>query len=442
MPSIDCQTPISSNSEIRPVDLKGFPIAAINCFPDTTISDSLFLRQLAADTWKFFDAAVVRGNDLPIDYMWINPDRIGSNTSITNIGLYLLSVVSAWDLGFIVRNEALERIKKTLQTVIKFETYHGFHYNWYNLKTLKPSRQYISSVDAGWFYSAITILEQTFPKEVGTLCRQLLHPVDFGWLYNDRLGHFSLGYDVEKEEFSPYHYSMIASEARIVSYLALIRGDVPVAHWERLYTTLPDSFSQAHTPEYESGTGYYRYENTLVIPAWGGSLFEYLMPTLLVDEQRLTVIGLGENNRRAVQIHIDYATRHLGYLVWGLSPSTTPKGKYAEFGVSAIASKVGGYSERVVSPHASILAIAINPRVVVENLKKMLQYYPLYGEFGFYDCVDPNSGEVGQAYLTLNQAMILISINNYLNNGIMVRRLESVSGFTNVQSLLSKHRLF
>ena len=433
---------LTTINELKPTDLYGFPTAKAVQPPNTNMVADAFLRRIYTDTWQFFEAAVERKSNLPIDYLWVNPDRLGVNTSITNIGLYLLAVLTAWDLNLIDRDQAVERLQRTLVTVDKLTTYRGFHYNWYNLKTLEPAGRFISTVDAGWFYSALSIVELVFPEEFGPLCRRLLAAVNFNWLYDDKSGHFWHGFQVDTEEFSPYHYSILASEARIVSYLALSRGEVPLSHWKALYTTLPDSFKQQQVPEYIQGIGYYRYKDLLIIPAWGGSLFEYLMPNLLMDERTQTPYGLGENNCRAIEVHIDYALNEMGYTAWGMSPSTTPDGNYSEFGVPEIGSMVAGYPPDIITPHASVLAINYAPEAVITNLKQMLVDYSIYGEYGFYDCVNPRTGAVGHAYLTLDQAMIFLSLGNYLTDQALSRRFHSLPGMNQVSELVNKNVFF
>ena len=72
----------------------------------------------------------------------------------------------------------------------------------------------------------------------------------------------------------------------------------------------------------------------------------------------------------------------------------------------------------------------------------MLSKYPVYGEYGFYDAFDPVSGDVGEIYLALDQAMILISLDNYLNDSSISRRFEQIPGFERVKNLLNENRMF
>jgi hypothetical protein len=145
-------------------------------------------------------------------------------------------------------------------------------------------------------------------------------------------------------------------------------------------------------------------------------LFEALMPTLVLDEQRYAPRSLGENDRRHVAVHERFARKNLGYPVWGMSSCSTTDGDgYSEFGVKALG--LAGYGPGPVTPHASALALYVDPDAAAANLMKLAELYDVYGDFGFYDAVDPRSGEVAHTYLTLDQAMTFIAVANHLTGG-------------------------
>jgi hypothetical protein len=134
---------------------------------------------------------------------------------------------------------------------------------------------------------------------------------------------------------------------------------------------------------------------------------------------------LGANTRIHAIVQRAYATEVLGYPVWGLSPSARPAGEgygYGEFGVTVLG--VAGYPAGIVSPHASALALAVIPKDAVANLRALADRYDVYGEFGFYDAVEPTSGRVVHAYLALDQAMILVAAANHLRAGRLQRLFE------------------
>ena len=139
------------------------------------------------------------------------------------------------------------------------------------------------------------------------------------------------------------------------------------------------------------------------------------MPTLVVDENKYAPESFGINNRVHAEIHRRYALEELKYPVWGMSPSSMAGGdSYSEYGVKILGSR--GYKGGVVTPHASALALSVTPEAAISNMRKLVELYDVYGEYGFYDAVDPMTGKVAYKYLALDQGMILISIANYLND--------------------------
>lgn len=436
------------NKDYSKENLVGFPKTEYY-LPDTSNVDSCFC-DIAKDTWKFFDKSVDSKNGLITDKIVLNPESVAGYTSVTNIGLQMMAIISAMDFGFIDSSEAESKIRHILTIVQMFSTYYnGFLYNCYNLSTLHCAREYISSVDAAWFYSALKIVSVAFP-ELSKQCDQMTEQVDFGWLYDESCHHFYLGFDTENEEFLPYHYGMLCSESRICLYYGIITGAIQPGFWYYQEQTLPLEYDQEQLPQGDwkivQGIryfdGYYEYNGKKIVPFWGGALFEFFMPTLFVNELRLLPNGIGKNDCLAAKIHIDYALNRMNYPVWGMSPSSLPDSRYGEFGAPEIGGKKGGYKPGIISPNASILTVACDPEAVFKNLKKMLSKYPVYGEYGLYDAFDPVSGDVGEIYLALDQAMILISLDNYLNDSSISRRFEQIPGFERVKNLLNENRMF
>lgn len=173
------------------------------------------------------------------------------------------------------------------------------------------------------------------------------------------------------------------------------------------------------------------------------------MPTIILKEKELAPEGLGLNDKNHVQGQIRYALDEMKQPVWGMSPSSTPEGGYSEYGATPFGSK--GYKPGVVTPHASFLALEYAPEEVIKNLRKMIELYDIYGEYGFYDAVrvapDPTkkeiqAGLVARKYLALDQAMIFVAINNYLNNGAIRNRFHADPVMKKGESLLSSEKFF
>jgi hypothetical protein len=255
--------------------------------------------------------------------------------------------------------------------------------------------------------------------------------MDYTLLYDPELGQMTHGYFVQRQQRSRYHYGMLYAESRLGSLIAIGEGKVPPQHWYRVLRTLhPSCTWQSRQPVGRTrkealGVGYfggwYEWQGKRYVPSWGGSMFEALMPTLVLDEPRLAPKGLGANDATNVAVQRAYATQVLGYRVWGMSPSSTPgKQDYGEYGVKVLG--VIGYRPGAVTPHASALALAVDPAAAIANLQELARRYPVYTDWGFYDAVDPASGVVAHAYLTLDQSMSFVALVNHLT-GHRIQRL-------------------
>jgi len=439
-------------------NLYGFPHRAlVNSRRLLAMPSEPMLRAIASDTWGYFRDLVDHRHHLPMNYIQTKPVRqIGDYASTTDIAMYLMAVVSAYDLDLIDHETAVTRIRGTLEQLAKLPTWHHFFYNYYSTTNLQITNQYISSVDNGWLAVALIVIRQAFP-ELSPPANALLNPMNFSEFYDPANGQIRLGYEVEKGKMAPYHYGLLSTEARIISVVAIGKGDVPEEHWFKIFRTLPKEWTwQRQVPqgEYKSYLGhdvfqgYYTYVNdghkVPFVPSWGGSLFEFLMPTLVVDERRIAPKGLGLNDQHAVRIHMHYALKERGFPVWGLSPCATPKGRhggYSEYGVAALGSK-GYKDEAIVTPHVSMLAIGFEPDAVVKNLRELIRRYAIYGPYGLYDSVDVETGDVAYRYLALDQGMSLIALNNYLTNGAIQRRFERDPIMKRVEHLLQIEQFF
>jgi len=421
------------------------------------IDDKKFLMAIAKDTWGYFDNIVDTEYGLPLDNVRLGDEKpvskktlIGDYTNVTNIGLYLMCIVSAYDFGFITKEEAVKRIALTLDSVEKLENYKGFLYNYYDVTVFQRTSHFISLVDSGWLTSGLIVVRSAFPEEFNERCTKLIDQRDFSFFYDPIEGHMRHGYYANIDSYSEYHYGIFYSEPRAISYLAIGKGDVPAEHWFMLQRTFPGAFTwQTQTPKnqtakeymgYKTVGGYYTYEDYKFVPSWGGSLFEALMPTVILNEKELAPKSLGLNNKVHAELHAKIATEKLKYPVWGLSPCTVPAGGYSEYGIKELGIK--GYKAGVVTPHVTFLALQFTPEAAIKNLKALLKNYNIYGEYGFYDAVDMETGSVAPKYLCLDQAMCFISLNNFLNDGAIIKRFHKDKISAGAEKLLSAEDFF
>ena len=277
-------------------------------------------------------------------------------------------------------------------------------------------------MDSSWLTAGLMVVRATFPELHATTTR-LIGAQDYHFFYDRTAQRMSHGYYVHRASRSLFHYGVFYAESRLGSLIAIGKGDVPEEHWFRMVRTFPPACRwqvepAGRTPAEGRSRAcllrrLVRVGGVRFVPSWGGSMFEALMPTLVLDEARHAPASLGANGTAHVIVQRRYTLETLGYPVWGMSPSATPSGVgYGEFGVRVLGSL--GYLHGAVTPHASALALAVTPVEAVANLRRLAERYHIYGDFGFYDAVDPVSGEVAHAYLALDQSMILIAAANYL----------------------------
>ncbi|WP_157672210.1 GH36-type glycosyl hydrolase domain-containing protein [Chelatococcus sp. GW1] len=237
--------------------------------------------------------------------------------------------------------------------------------------------------------------------------------MDFRPLYDAETKTFYIGYNLDSSRLDQHHYDLLASEARLASYFAIAKRDVPVEHWFHL------------------GRPITKTSGALTTLSWNGSMFEYLMPALLLpsDAGRL----LGQSERAAVAVQQRYGDK-LG-LPWGVSESgyavrdSSHRYQYQAFGVPGLGLKRGLSEDYVVAPYASALALAVAPRLATSNLRR-LDKLGLRDRYGFFEAADftpdrrPARGGFTpvRAYMAHHQGMISAAIGNALDDNILVRR--------------------
>lgn len=388
------------------------------------------LKAISKKTYRYFEDFTDEDTGLTYDAVRMeNGEKtVQDFTSPTNIGMYVMSTVSAQEIGIISREEAVTRIQTTLNTLESLETWNGLYYNWYFTEDgslMTDWGEFISTVDNGWLSAGLLVAGQAY-SELNDQTSTLVEAMDYSKLYDPEVGQMRGGYDVATGSVTEHHYGAFYTEPRLASYISIGKGDVPEEHWWKMFRTMPASWDwQAQVPEGYTKTydgidvfeGHYTYHGQKYVPSWGGSMFEALMPGLVLKEKELGKNALGLNNQRHVDIQIEYAKEELGYPAWGLSPAATPD-NYSEFGATPLG--MDGYSAEgaIVTPHASFLALEYAPQEVYKNLKT-LKGFDTYGKYGFYDSVNVRTGEVTQAYLALDQGMSMVAIANYLEDGII-----------------------
>ena len=575
-----------------------------------TDTQKLFLRNLSRKTWAFFETFVgPEDNWLPPDNYQENPvAAVAHRTSPTNMGLALLSNLSAYDFGYITTGQLIDRTSNAFRTMETLERYQGHFFNWYDTQTLMPLRPiYISSVDSGnlaghlltlrqgllalpdnkivgpqlfegirdtlsilinvsegidydqlsqlqkdlefsinfpptTLFAVWKILDQfaKFTSEIennfitghltqakiwvhclASQCRSaldeltfltpwsnrqvspdrnrdlpgtdkiptlrelakldtellpvignLLSPdkaneknewlndfrqniieaskhaneriatiqhlaqqslelsyLDYNFLYDKTRHLLSVGYNVDEKRRDPSYYDLLASEARLSSFVAIAQGQLPQESWfalGRLLTTV-------------SGEP--------ILLSWSGSMFEYLMPLLVMPTYENTL--LDQTYKAAVKRQIEYGKQR--GVPWGISESCYNtvdinfNYQYRAFGVPGLGLKRGLAEDLVIAPYASALALMVEPEEACSNLQQ-LDSEGLMGKFGFYEAVDytpsrlprGQSNVVIKSFLTHHEGMSLLSLAYLILDCPMQKRFESDPLFESTILLLQE----
>ena len=493
------------------------------------------LRRIARRTWLFFDTFVGQAdNHLPPDNFQEDPEPVVAHrTSPTNIGLYLLCIVSARDLGWIGTADATERLERTLGTLERLDRHRGHIVNWLETTTLRALEpRYISTVDSGnlaaclltlssatraWsdtllraapepdpagltdaldvLSTTLTAIEdpareaiataakhvyaalatpppagQTQPawapveaacaalvaacerlpdepvyaetrlwagqvaasahslgadtaldpssreklagrlRAVAAASRQLFDEMDFGFLRDDRRGLLSVGFHIPTGRLDESCYDLLASEARLASYVAVIKRDVRTRHWFLL-----------GRPVAAVGGG-------AALQSWSGSMFEYLMPPLLLRSPYQGL--LAKTNRLVVRRQMEY-TSDSG-IPWGISEAAYNARdvaytyQYSPFGVPGLGIMRGLADNLVIAPYATALAAMIDPGAALTNFGR-LDGVGALGRFGFYESVDYTPARlpegaghaVVRCHMAHHQAMSILAIHNVVQQGAL-----------------------
>lgn len=418
-------------------ELTGWPDRLIVERDSLPPDDRQLLERIARDTWHGLVALTNRENGLPVDHVELRGETrpsddsaVADYTNITNVGLHLVAVAAAYELGLVSEPDAVARIGRVLDTLDRLETHQGFFFNYYDTTVLERTSNFVSFVDSSWLTAGLMVVRSTFPA-LAARATARIDAQDYRFFYDDVAEQMSHGYYVNVPTRSEYHYGALFTEARLGSLIAIGRGDVPEEHWFALVRTYPPEASwQTQRPGgtlvkrvrghlVEAGT--YAWRGERYVPSWGGSMFEALMPALVVDERRFAPRSLGRNDETHARVQRFHATRDLGYPVWGLSPAVRPDGRgYGEYGAKMLGTL--GYGGGAVAPYAAALALEVLPEESIANLRELIRRYDVYGPYGFYDAVDPKTGAVARQYLALDQSMVLIAIANHLRDHCIQRR--------------------
>jgi len=265
-------------------------------------------------------------------------------------------------------------------------------------------------------------------EHIAAQCQNLAAQ-DYDFLYDDSRHLLAIGYNADKRRQDDSFYDLLASESRLGSFIGIAQGKLPVEHWFRL------------------GRQITFYRGKTILLSWGGSMFEYLMPRLVMPDYEHTL--LGQTCEAIVDSQIDYGKKR--GVPWGISESAENSTdahlnyQYRSFGVPGLGFKRELANDLVVAPYATVLALMVKPQQACENMERMAAD-GYEGRYGFYEAIDFTksrlSGEQSPAlirsFMAHHQGMSIISLVNILTGSAMIRRFESDPLFKTTTLLLQE----
>ncbi len=245
------------------------------------------------------------------------------------------------------------------------------------------------------------------------VARQMAIDMDFRFLMSPERKLFSIGYNVDEARLDDSYYDLLASEARLASMVAIAERQAPPSHWFRLGRRMLPGL---HGP---------------VLASWSGSMFEYLMPSLVISMPRGSM--LDQTCRNIVARQIEYGKERK--VPWGISESALNLRdraftyQYSAFGVPGLGLKRGLEKDIVIAPYATGLAAMYMPKSAVANFRRLAEMGAL-GRYGFYEALDFTPGRrtenqtmaIVRAYMAHHQGMLLVSLGNVINRNVMRHR--------------------
>ncbi|MDD5705808.1 MAG: glucoamylase family protein, partial [Kiritimatiellae bacterium] len=261
-------------------------------------------------------------------------------------------------------------------------------------------------------------------------CHALQAGMDFRFLYNTQRDLLSIGFDTEARRLDPSCYDLLASESRMASFLMIADEQAPPEHWFALGRLL-------------AGHG-----GTAALVSWSGSMFEYLMPNLLMTDYPGTL--LAQTCRSAIERQIRYGRQR--HIPWGISESCYHATdahhvyQYRAFGVPGLGLKRGLSDDLVVAPYATLLALPFDPPAACENLERLIGHEEALGEYGLFEAIDYTPARVlrgrtravVRCYMSHHQGMSLLALSHLLLNAPMVRRFMSEPAIRATEMLLQE----
>ncbi|WP_407308792.1 GH36-type glycosyl hydrolase domain-containing protein [Desulfosporosinus sp. SB140] len=318
---------------------------------------------------------------------------------------------------------------KNLQTINDLESFNVYELGRYYTQELENGNfsAEISKIIRPALLKIQNIIHKS--KELQQWLEEMVLVTDFQPLFDENRQLFSIGYRIGESMLDKSYYDLLASEARQASFIAIAKGDVPHSHWFRLGRTL--TLAQG--------------KRSLV--SWSGTMFEFLMPLLVMRNYSGTL--LDETYKSVVEVQKKYAAEH--NLPWGISESgfyafdPQLNYQYKAFGVPGLGLKRGLIQDLVIAPYASFLGLMVSPREALSNIS-LMEHRGFGGRYGLYEAVDFTADRIPvgkshrliQSFMAHHQGMSFLALDNVLFDNRMQTRLHSEALIQAMELLLQE----
>ena len=266
-------------------------------------------------------------------------------------------------------------------------------------------------------------------KNLSKEVNKIIEEMKFDFLYSKERELFAIGYNLEEQSLGNSYYDLMASEARIVSLLAIARGEVPRSHWYKLSRNMTKVYNQK------------------ALASWSGTMFEYFMPYQVLKNYKNTIWDLTYNSVITAQKYYGENKN----VPWGISESgyyetdVNQNYQYKAFGVPGIGLKRGLEENLVISPYSTMMTLPYDPLGAIENLKKLYEE-GYYGKYGFIEAIDYNDrekreevkGKEVRSYMVHHLGMSLLALDNLINDDILKDRFHNIPQIKSVEVLLKE----
>ena len=257
----------------------------------------------------------------------------------------------------------------------------------------------------------------------------MIEETDFRPLFDEKRQFFSIGYNVDEERLTKSYYDLMGSEARQTSYIAVAKGQINQKHWFHLGRSLTTS-------------GGYKG-----LVSWSGTMFEYLMPLLIMKNYTGTLWNetywfiLRSQKKYGEKRKVPWGTSESGFYAFDMNLNY----QYKAFGVPELGLKRGLIDDMVVAPYAAVMALMVDPESAIKNIRRLYKE-GLDGFYGLYEAIDytperltsDNKSGIVKSYMVHHQGMGFLALNNCLNNNIIQERFHSDANMKAAELLLQE----